>query len=382
MEIQKIKALLQRYQTGNIAQSEKELVENWYSQLIDTAEWQWDEEEKELVQKMLEARIMNQVNDTQETAPARIHSLYRNRWRVAAAAAIFVVSGLSYFMLTNKTANPVQVAGILNDVKAPQSNKATVTLANGQQVYLDSINNGALATQGNVALIKLPTGELEYQAVSGEASGPMQYNTLSNPRGSQVVNMVLTDGTKVWLNAGSSMVYPVAFTSNERKVAVTGEAYFEVAHNAAKPFIVGKDAMEVRVLGTHFNINAYDDEDDIKVTLLEGSVKIKNGVTTALLHPGQQARVTNDIKLVSNVDMDGVMAWKNGFFQFDNASLQEVLKQLARWYDVEVVNEGQTKQREFIGEMERKLNLSQVLKLLEKNGVRFKTEGKKIIVLP
>jgi hypothetical protein len=276
----------------------------------------------------------------------------------------------------------VQVAAISNDVKAPQSNKAMVTLANGQQVYLDSIKNGALATQGNVTLVKLSSGEIQYQSVSGELSGEMQYNTLFNPRGSKVINMVLTDGTEVWLNAGSSITYPVAFIEKERKVSVSGEVYFEVAHHAAKPFVVAKDAMEVRVLGTHFNINAYEDEDDIKVTLLEGSVKIKNGVTTGLLQPGQQARVTNDIKLFSNVDMDGVMAWKNGYFQFDNASLQDVLKQLARWYDVDVVNEGQTKPRAFVGEMERTLNLSQVLKVLEKNGLHFRLEGKKIIVLP
>jgi ferric-dicitrate binding protein FerR (iron transport regulator) len=187
----------------------------------------------------------------------------------------------------------------------------------------------------------------------------------------------------VWLNSGSSLTYPVSFISNERKVSVTGEAYFEVAHDASRPFIVKNGSMDVQVLGTHFNVNAFkDDGNDTKVTLLEGSVKINNGSATGLLKPGQQAAVTKEIKIVNDVDLNLVMAWKNGYFEFDNASLQNVLKEVSRWYDVDVVYEGHNQRRQFIGEIQRDLNLSEMLKILEKNKVHFKIEGKELRIMP
>ncbi len=194
--------------------------------------------------------------------------------------------------------------------------------------------------------------------------------------------MLLADGSKVWLNAGSSLLYPVSFISDERKVSVTGEAYFEVAHNVSRPFIVNHGSMEVRVLGTHFNVNAFEDDDsNIKVTLLEGSVKIDNGNAANFLKPGQQALVSKEIKLVNDVNLDLVMAWKNGYFQFDRASLQNVLNQVSRWYDVDVVYEGKNQPRQFVGEIQRDLNLSEMLKLLKINKVNFKIEGKNLSIL-
>ena len=256
-------------------------------------------------------------------------------------------------------------------------------MANGQNVHLDSAGNGALAIQGNVKLIKLANGKIVYQHNSGEVSTKIEYNTLSNPRGSKVINMTLADGSKVWLNAGSSLTYPVSFIGNERKVLVTGEAYFEVAHDASRPFVVINGSMDVRVLGTHFNVNAFEDDgNDIKVTLFEGSVKINNGNATGLLKPGQQAVVTNDVRVVDNVDLGQVMAWKNGYFQFDNASLQNLLKEVSRWYDVDVVYEGYNQPREFVGEIQRDLSLSEMLKILQKNNVHFKIEGKELRVMP
>jgi hypothetical protein len=257
-----------------------------------------------------------------------------------------------------------------------------ITLANGQKIYLDSAGNGALAVQGNVKLVKLAGGEIAYQQGPDNISGKIEYNTISNPKGSKVINMVLADGSKVWLNAGSSLTYPVLFIGNERKVSVTGEAYFEVTHDASKPFVVNNGSMNVRVLGTHFNVNAFEDDgSDIKVTLLEGSVKIDNGNATGLLKPGQQAVVIKEIEVLNDVDLDLVMAWKNGYFQFNNASLQNVLKEVSRWYDVNVVYEGHNQPRQFVGEMERALSLSQVLKILERNQVYFKIEGKNLIVM-
>jgi len=380
MDIHQVKELLQKYLAGNCTDLENELVENWYKQLIETGEWKWDEGEKDLIQKMIEARIMKQVNSMPKKGVFYLKSRYQ--WW-AAASVILLLGFCSYFLFFHQATKPIQVANVLNNnVKAPQSNKAIITLSNGQKVFLDSIGNGALAIQGNVKLVKLSSGKIAYQNNSGEVSTKMEYNTLSNPRGSNVINMVLADGTRVWLNAGSSLTYPVSFIGNERKVSVLGESYFEVAHDASKPFIVNNGVMDIQVLGTHFNVNAFrDDGNTIKVTLLQGSVKINNGSTSGILKPGQQAVVAKGIKVVNNVDIDLVMSWKNGYFQFDNASLENVLKEVSRWYDVDVVYEGKNQPRQFVGEIQRDLSLSEMLKILAKNNVHYRIEGRRLIVL-
>ena len=380
MNIQQAKELLQKYRAGTSTDSENELVERWYQQLVETGERKWAKGEKEMMQKLIEVRLMRKIKDR----PAkRIFYLGRNqRW--AAATLVFLLAGFSYFFLTHRSSTSPTMAEVLNnDVKAPQSNKAVITLANGQKVFLDSMANGALAVQGNVKLVKLANGKIAYEHHSGEISTKMEYNTLSNPRGSKVINMVLSDGSKVWLDVGSSITYPVAFTGNERTVSVTGEAYFEVAHDAKKPFFVNCGSMNIRVLGTHFNVNAFEDDGlDIKVTLLKGKVKVNNENAKGLLKPGQQAVVNDQIKILDDVDLDMVMGWKNGYFEFNNSSLQAVLNQVSRWYNVAIVYEGNNKPRQFMGEMQRDLNLSEILKILEKNSVKFQIEGKKLIVLP
>ena len=383
MDIHKAKELLQRYQTGKGTPSENELIESWYQQLIETGEWQWGEGEKDMMQKMIESRIMKQINDEPNKIKSPVFQFPIFRWW-AAASAIFLLGASSYFVFFNRITKPIQLAKVVpNDIKAPQSNRATITLANGQKVFLDSSGSGALAIQGNVKLVKLPGGEIAYQNASGEISGKMEYNTLSNPRGSKVVNMILADGSRVWLNAGSALTYPVAFVGDERKVSVIGEAYFEIAHDISKPFMVNNGSMNIRVLGTHFNVNAFEDDgQDVEVTLLEGAVKIKKGNATGLLKPGQQARINNEVKVLNDVDVDAVMAWKNGYFYFDHASLRNVLKQVSRWYDVNVVYKGNNQPREFVGEIQRDLSLSELLKILEKNKVHFKIVGRELIVLP
>ncbi len=382
MDIHQAKELLQRYQEGSSTTSENELVESWYQQLIETGECQWGAGEKELMQQVLERSIMKRIDDMPNKVRSPVFLLPFYRWW-AAASVIVLLSAFSYFMLFDKTPKPNHVVKVLsNDIIAPQSSRAMITLANGQKIYLDSAGNGALAVQGNVKLVKLAGGEIAYQQGPDNISGKIEYNTISNPKGSKVINMVLADGSKVWLNAGSSLTYPVLFIGNARKVSVTGEAYFEVTHDASKPFVVNNGSMNVRVLGTHFNVNAFEDDgNDIKVTLLEGSVKIDNGNATGLLKPGQQAVVIKEIEVLNDVDLDLVMAWKNGYFQFNNASLQNVLKEVSRWYDVNVVYEGHNQPRQFVGEMERALSLSQVLKILERNQVYFKIEGKNLIVM-
>jgi transmembrane sensor len=382
MNISQVRELLQRYQQGSCTASEIELVESWYQQLIKTSEWKWNDGEKEMMQQILEARIMKQINDSAKKEKSSVFTLPHFRWW-AAASVVALFGTLGYFMFFTGTGKPEPIAKVLpNDIQAPQANRAMITLANGQKIYLDSAGNGSLAVQGNVQLVKLASGQISYQHESGTESGKMEYNTLSNPKGSKVINMVLSDGSKVWLNAGSSLTYPVSFMGSERRVSVEGESYFEVAHNASMPFIVKNGTVDIRVLGTHFNVNAFhDDGEDVKVTLLEGSVKINNANATGLLKPGQQALVNNNVKIKNDVDLDLVMAWKNGYFQFANSSLQNVLKELSRWYDVNVVYEGKNQPRQFVGEIQRDLNLTEVLKILEKNKVHFKIEGKNLIVM-
>jgi transmembrane sensor len=386
MDIHQTKELLRRYQEGNCTPRENEVIEAWYKQLIKTGEWQWNEGEKDVMQQILETKIMKQVNATEvndkhiKSKPAV--SLLRPTHWWAAASVIVLFGTAGYFLFFNKKTEPTAIVKVkYQDIKAPQISKAVISLANGQKVYLDSLSNGALSI-GPVKLVKLPNGEIAYQQTPGEANGQIKYNTLSNPRGSKVINMLLADGSKVWLNAGSSLTYPVSFHDKERKVSVTGEAYFEVFHDASKPFIVNNGSVNIQVLGTHFNVNAFKDNGDLKVTLLEGSVKIKNGNTFGILKPGEQASVNTEIKVQNDVDIEAVMGWKNGYFEFNNASLQNVLKEIARWYDVDVIYEGNNQHRSFAGEMQRDLSLSEILKILERNKVHFRIEGKKLIVMP
>lgn len=298
--------------------------------------------------------------------------------RIAAAAVILLLLSVGGYFYFNKTSLRQAQADnvVIKDVEAPKTTKATITLANGQKVLLDSIANGILFTQGNVQVIKNANGEIVYDGNATE----VQYNTLSNPRGSRVVNLTLHDGTKVWLNAESSLKYPTAFVGTDRKVEITGEAYFEVAHNAV-PFIVQKNDVSVKVLGTHFNVNSYEDEEALKITLLEGSVQVKKSNETKLLSPGQQAQIGTGIKVIK-VDTEEVMAWKNGFFQFNGLNIQGVMRQLERWYDVHVTYEGKIKEREFAGQIDRNANLSEVLKIMKESNVHFEINGNNIIVKP
>jgi transmembrane sensor len=320
---------------------------------------------------------------------SNVRKLFEWRKIAVAASIILAISTSVYFLFLHKTDPPhsyVETVFPVGDVAAPNSNRAMITLANGQQVFLDSMENGELAMQENVKLIKLADGSIAYNQETASVNEIIPFNTLYNPRGSKVIDMKLADGSRMWLNAGSSVTYPVIFTGKERNVSISGEAYFEVAHDAAKPFIVSKGAMHVTVLGTRFNVNAYDDDPEIRVTLLEGSVKVNTttDLQSLLLKPGQQAIVSrsNILSMASTVDIDAVMAWKNGLFNFNNADLSMVLRQLARWYDLAVTYQGAIPQRKFGGEMQRNLNLSEVLKLLESNKVQFKLDGKKLIITP
>jgi ferric-dicitrate binding protein FerR (iron transport regulator) len=390
MNVQQIQDILRRFGTGECTAAEKELIDKWYSELVNTGEVPWDMERRTMMQATLENRLLQSItNEPPQALPTgRVRFMQRKFWW---AAAIFVLLAGSAYFFFNKAGKEKETAVAKtktqqNDV-APGGNKAVLTLANGTTISLNDAANGMLAQQGSTNVVKSRDGSIEYSPSTGGGRGEAStigYNSLSTPKGGQY-QLVLPDGSKVWLNAASSITYPTAFTGSQRKVKITGEVYFEVAHNSRMPFIVEKGSLAVEVLGTHFNINAYDDEDAMKTTLLEGKVKTSmvNG-EWSILKPGQQAVMHNSrFTIHDNVDLEAIMAWKNGLFHFENADIKAVMRQLARWYDVDVVYKNPAAKSDplFI-DMSRNANLSDVLKALELSGsARFHIEGKKIIVL-
>lgn len=315
----------------------------------------------------------------------KLRQLGNKTWWWAAAGLLLLISSLTFLFINQKQDTGQAITTVHEQLKndlAPGGNKAVLTLSDGSSIVLDTVQNGTLALQGNTEILKSDNGQLAYNS-SKSPTPEMLYNTLTTPTGGQY-KLVLPDGTTVWLNAASSIRYPTAFTGTERIVTLTGEAYFEVAKNAAMPFKVEVNELDVEVLGTHFNINAYGDEPDIKTTLLEGSVKLSNNNANRLLQPGQQGRLNKSgaIAIIENANTEEAVAWKNGLFQFDDADIKTVMRQIARWYDVEVEFKGNINAGKFVGAIPRNSNVSEVFKILELSNVHFKLDGKKIIVLP
>lgn len=265
----------------------------------------------------------------------------------------------------------------------PGRNAATLTLSDGQQVLLDSASNGQLAIQGNSRLVKPADGSLSYLAAEDGTSPAMVYNVLATPRSGQY-QLTLPDGSKVWLNNVSSLRYPTSFPGKDRTVELTGEAYFEITKDPVRPFVVKVKGETVEVLGTSFNIMAYSEEGNMQTTLLMGAVRVKAGNTTLRLKPDEQAQVNGDgsLRLVKDVPSQDIVSWKDGFFYFGRAPFAAVLRQLARWYDVEVVYEGKAPEMEFGGKIDRNLPLNDLLQYLNQNQIHLRLEGRKLIVLP
>ena len=326
---------------------------------------------------------------------------FLRKWAWAAASVILLMGIGAYLWTTNKKSPaPVAVAAGAGDI-APGKNGAILILDNGSRVMLDSLGNGVIATQGG-AQVLLKNGQLAYDP-TGQPAAAVAYNTMSTPKGRQF-SLQLPDGTKVWLNAASSLRYPTVFAGKERRVEVTGEAYFEVAANAQMPFRVNvNNKAEVAVLGTHFNVNAYENEDHINTTLLEGAIAValpadrqqqaSSHGRSVTLKPGQQAQIAapgakgagepgQRIKVVNDTDIDKTMAWKNGVFYFEGVGLYEVMRQIERWYDIEVVYEKGVRNSEFVGKLTRDVTLNQLLEGFKEFDIHYKLEGRKLIILP
>ncbi|MBO9633436.1 MAG: FecR domain-containing protein [Chitinophagaceae bacterium] len=328
-----------------------------------------------------EERIWKKIEDSIENTPVVSMDAGNNRknWWWAVAAAVLLVAGGIYFFHGKEDKPVAQKYPASKDGK-PSFTSPVLTLADGSTLVLDSVNKGTISQQGNTKLINM-NGWLSYQQ-SGSSS-TLMYNTISTPRGG-MYTVVLSDGTKVWLNAMSSLRFPASFGEGERRVEVNGEAYFDVAKDGAKPFIVQKKDLSVTVLGTGFNINTYDDEQEPEVTLKDGKVKVEKKGTSLLLKPGQQAVVKDDvIGLVDNPDMQQVLAWMDNNFYFYGENIRAVMRQLARWYDIEVVfADGAPDDIRLSGMISRTVPLSQVLDVLSDLRIHSVREGNKVTIIP
>ncbi|WP_343700013.1 FecR domain-containing protein [Chitinophaga sp.] len=342
----------------------KRLMEEAYNSFAPTGKVFTDEQSEALLS-----------NIQQATAPAKRRSLWPRIATAAAAAVLLLIAG--WWGLNKQT--PVTTARTqpVEDIR-PGTNKATLVLADGSVVTLDSAGNQVIH-QGST-VINQRNGQLLYKAGNGTTA--VTYNTLTTPRGGQFV-ITLPDGSRAWLNAASSIRFPTAFTGRERKVEMTGEAYFEIAKDARKPFMVAVNDMTIEVLGTHFNVNAYTDENVLATTLLEGAVRLTKGTESVSIKPGEQAqwKAGGNAFTIGHPEVDQVMAWKNGFFRFSGDNITAIMKQLARWYDIEPVYAGNMTMKDYDGYISRSSNISEVLKMLElTEEVSFRIEGRKVTV--
>jgi transmembrane sensor len=387
--------LLEKYEQGRCTADEQVLVELWF-QSLESKALEMDAKEKAALSVKMKTEI-DKGNG--------FSKLYRNSlWsgftlpRIAAAAAVLLVVGLGVFFYTSSRhlEGSVATRDLANDIK-PGGNKAYLILSNGKRLSLTDAANGALAKEAGVEITKTADGQVIYTAkgpslpaasLPGGAGGSVgansdgikysnALNTIETPRGGQY-QIRLPDGSKVWLNAASKLIYPVSFNGRgQRVVELSGEAYFEIFKNKLQPFVVKSKNQEVTVLGTHFNVNSYTDEGSVKTTLLEGSVKVNQDI----LKPGEQSNLVDGKITIKDVDVSLAIAWKNGLFAYKNAPLETVMQQIARWYDVDIVyTNPQTKLQTFSGTVSRYDNVSKILKAIEYTGsVKFKMEGRKII---
>jgi ferric-dicitrate binding protein FerR (iron transport regulator) len=390
-----IAGLAHKWLTGEIGPEEELEFAAWYNQFNDEADLFLDRhfaEDAEMLRRRIYNKLSQKLNDD-ETRPRASVVVLEGRWKwIAAACILGLVAGTWYYAARRGSTTPTAHTIVANDLP-PGGDKAVLTLSSGKRVVLDKTSDGMIAQEGGSKVVKPDSGKLVYDAsvASSDRGGAVQYNTLETPRGGQF-QLTLPDGTRVWLNAASSIRYPTAFTGKERRVTVTGEVFMEVARKDDQPFFVtvthamGKpgDEQTVEVLGTAFNVNAYDDEPATGTTLLEGAVRVRAGAHSVLLRPGERVVSASgeDRMRVAMVDVDAIIAWKNGLFEFDNADLPFVMRQLARWYDVEVRFQGPVPARRFNGEIQRSLSLKDVLEALGRDRIHCRIEGRSILVSP
>ncbi len=374
--------IFRKYTSGTATTDEKAFVEQYLKDL----EHQPGESatSQALSQSVARARrqLLRNINEEESKQLPKGIVVTLNRYGWAAASVLVMFAAGAWFFLKQKQ-QPQKTTIALKNELHPGRQTALLTLSDGSTIVLDSVANGRLAIQGASTVIKLANGRLQYRPGTLADETETVYNTIQTPRGGQY-NITLPDGTAVWMNAASSIKFPTAFTGNYRIVETSGELYFEVAKNATQPFKVMANNTEIDVLGTSFNINSYPDEASATTTLLQGSVIISgNGSRPVKIRPGQQAVVRGTspgAEIKEGANMEEVLAWKNGYFIFNRTDIQTVMRQIGRWYDVDVSYEGPVPSGGFVGKIPMHATASQVLKVLEEMDVHFRIEGRRIIV--
>lgn len=372
--------LAEKYTTGEASDAEVQLLEAYYLQLEESGdEAKLTEEELAVIRE----RIFKLIQ--RRKSRASVHSIRsRKALAVAASLAILIGLGVLYSLFFHgERGDNIQTS--VNTLDLPPGRDAAIlTLANGQQIYLDSAS-GAITAQNGVQIIN-SDGVLLYDSPN-EEDGEVVYNTVTTARGNQY-QVVLSDGSRVWLNSGSSLKYPVTFKGDTRTVHLAGEAYFEVAtrpmrNGDKQPFRVISADQSIEVLGTGFNVNSYEDEEAVVTTLLEGSIRLHpQGGNSVLMVPGQQASYYSmgKMRIDDSADLEKAIAWKNGWFEFDQLDLSAILRQVSRWYDVEIAYENKPGTEKFGGRLSRRLPISSVIELLEANRVECRLEAKTLFV--
>jgi transmembrane sensor len=385
MKNREAKKLLDKYKSATVTQDEKAYLDSWY---INEAK----SKNKAINHELMQAHL----DEVWEKLPGKGHekSSIRHlmiKGAVAATVLLLLATGLLfYYRYSSKL--PVFYANKHSRQDIPPGrNRAILVLANGKKIDLDAIKKGAVVHQNGLTITKANNGQLIYAASVSEGQSlqkELSFNTIETPKGG-CYSIILPDGTTVWLNAASALKYPIQFSNRERRVELTGEGYFEVAHDKTKPFKVITSTQEIEVLGTHFNVNAYTDENETKTTLLEGSVKLKTKQAenivqrSVVLKPGQQSSLNNTGLEVTEVNVDDAIAWQKGYFKFNRESIQNIMRKLSRWYNIEVVFE--TKKDPLLlfgGKISQTKNLQAVLQIIEETGnVHFSIEGRRVIVM-
>jgi ferric-dicitrate binding protein FerR (iron transport regulator) len=389
MEADRIRNLAEKWLNGTISAEERLAFEDWYNrQPPGSIEWLSDNTEAELRGRIFQSIVDRIEAEDNQVSGAKIISVsrpVRSFRKIAVAAAIVVTAGaaMAWFFIGNRPSGHSQELSIYHSNGTSPALAAALprlTLANGDVVPLDSLSAGKSLRQGDARISIEKDGVIVYRPA--DANTNALYNTLTVPHGSRLAAVQLSDGSKVWLNVGSSLRFPVVFAAGERKVTVSGEAYFEVKKDARRRFVVESGSVTTEVLGTHFNVNAYNGQQETAVTLLEGSVKVSNPAFARVLQPGQQAGVQQDGTFrIAHPDLEAVSAWRNGQLKLSNAGIQTIMLQLSRWHDVDVLYEGHLEGMKFSGIISRETPLPQVLEMLSlTKEVGFRTEGRKITV--
>ncbi|MDQ1139874.1 FecR family protein [Pedobacter agri] len=383
MKKDQFKILIDKYLQNQATEDEVSLIDKYYDKLSGRTENEAYPHDTVSEQALL-SKINHEIDAIEESKAStqkQTVKLFPNWLKIASVLAII---SLAYYFFQEKNLKVQQGAVDYASKILPGGNKAILRLGNGKSIDLTAVRTGKLTAFGSSSASKIQVDEVSFADGIAETSGPQQLNVIEVPVGG-FFKVVLSDGTKVWLNSASSLTFPSDFIGPQRNVKLTGEGYFEVAHQAQKPFVVETNKQSVEVLGTHFNINAYADEDQVKTTLLTGSVKVRtpNKMQSALLKPGEAAILTDKSLSVHQADVNQSIDWINGRFNFSHTDVKSVLRKIARWYDIEVSYEGDFTGVEFGGKISKKKNLKETLNMLSRTGdVKFKVTGRRVVVMP